>query len=243
MNQPNAQEGQLDEDEEAFYVALKERLTEEEMETLDDTTNSTAIGETLGKVSEKDKALANRKSFSKLHVEQLKKKKDAKALEEDTRGPVAPWLDVAEHVNGHPKNSANKDEDQAKERFRNKSSNLPRTEKENENEDLDCSKNKMEKSAQKQWLTGRWFAKNGEANANENTCNGLLVDKEASMEYENGEDIGGFKTLGAPEAESIKTMEAGLFKKSSSDKKISVSDQFAKMEMNRSRKSTGEKTG
>ena len=243
MNQPNAQEGQLDEDEEAFYVALKERLTEE-METLDDTTNSTAKAEPLGKVSEKDKALANRKSLSKLHVEQLKKKKDAKALEEDTRGPVAPWLDVAEHVNGHPKNSANKDEDQAKERFRNKSSNLPRTERENENEDLGCSKNKNEKSAQKQWLIGRWFAKNGEANANENTCNELLVDKEASGDFkENGEDIGGLKTLGAPEAESIKTMEAGLFKKSSSDKKITVSDQFAKMEMNRSRKSTGEKTG
>ncbi len=243
MNQPNTQEGQLDKDEEAFYAALKERLIKEEMETLDDTANSTSNAETSGKISEKDRALANHKSLSKLHVEQLNKKKEAKALEGDTSSPVAPWLDVAERVNGHPKKSANKDEDPAKERFRNKSSNLPRTKNENENEDLDCSTKKMERSVQKQWLIGRWFAKNGEAKVNEDTCNGFQVDKEASMDLikDNEEDIDKLNTLDAPEPESVKNMEAG--NTSSSDKKISVSDQFAKMETNRSRKSTGEKTG
>lgn len=213
------------------------------MEILDDTTNSTSNAETLVKISEPDRALSNRRSLSKLHVEQLKKKKEAKTLEGDNSGPVAPWLDVAECVNGHPKNRANKDEDQAKGRFRNKSSNLPRTEKENENEDLDCSTKKMERSVQKQWLIGRWFAKNGEAKVNEDIRHGFQVDKEASMDLikDNEEDIDKLNTHDAPEPDSVKNMEAG--NKSSSDKKISVSDQFAKMETNRSRKSTGEKTG
>ena len=122
-------------------------------------------------------------------------------------------------------------------------------------EDRDSNKhealtNKLEESTRKSWLIGHWFAKTGEVLASttfqdgkRNKANKQLDNpNDVGLKTNDGENSEDTENFIISELENIKARKAGLLR-NSEEKKISVSDEFAKLETNRSRNPTAENTG